>query len=379
MIYAFIDPNVSVLNQLRLFRMLKLPNLLLYVSDSNTLRLFFTMMFEAIPSLLSVFAMALAFIFLTAVIGVQIYTGNSKRCNSDFYPGARNFLTRDPVNFPTGCSGFGFDTSMVNFSHVTYNNKTGAPIYNNASGYSHIITNLHVHATLDNFLSILTSCKSMLRVTFSNEWQGTLFSALDTVDKGFQPKTNFNRSTGGGSFIFFFIVSLVGITIGALFVSVFYYHYVITCILSGRKNLIGSQDAMWALYEEKLILVKPSVLPFSIGSKERNLRFYLNKFYRTYIAKFIIITYCIVPIAFLIGFDNDPYYTDRKIVFGDTIFSIFYVTEYLLRAVSDVRGSIKLGIYIYVYIYICIYIHIYKNISTYVHVFIYIYIYMYVY
>jgi hypothetical protein len=69
MIYAYIDPNVSILNQLRLFRMLKLPNLLLFVSDSNTLRLFFAMMFEAIPSLISVFIMALTLIFLTAVIG----------------------------------------------------------------------------------------------------------------------------------------------------------------------------------------------------------------------------------------------------------------------------------------------------------------------
>lgn len=176
MIYAYIDPNVAVLNQLRLFRMLKLPNLLLYVSDSNTLRLFFTMMFEAIPSLNSVFVMALSTIFFTAVIGVQLYTGNSKRCNSDLFPGARNFFETDPVNFPTGCFGFGYDNTNVNFTFITeYNQTTGAPIYNNASGYSVLITNLHVHATLDNFLSILTGCKSMLRVIFNNEWQVNVY------------------------------------------------------------------------------------------------------------------------------------------------------------------------------------------------------------
>jgi hypothetical protein len=74
MVYAFFS-NVDVLNQLRLFRLLKLPNLLLYVSDSNTLRLFFTMLFESMPSLISVLTMSLAIIFLSAVVGVQLYTG----------------------------------------------------------------------------------------------------------------------------------------------------------------------------------------------------------------------------------------------------------------------------------------------------------------
>jgi hypothetical protein len=255
--------------------------------------------------------------------------------------------------------------------------STGAPIYNSVSGHSHVITNLHVRASLDNFLSILTGCKTMLRVIFSNEWQGSLFSALDAVGVGFQPKTNFNRSTGGGSFIFFFIVSLIGITIGALFVSIFYYHYVLTCILSGRKSLIGSQDAMWALYEEKLILVKPSILPFSAGSSVKNLRWYLNKFYRTNVAKFLIIVYCIVPLAFLIGFSDDSFYTDRRLVYADTIFSIVYVAEYILRSFSDLNTSLKLGtnfcdffmtlsciVNIYIYICIYIYIHIYICIYT---------------
>ena len=99
----------------------------------------------------------------------------------------------------------------------------------------------------------------MFRVMVSNEWQGVLFSALDTVGYEMQPKINYNRAGGGGAFIFFFIFSLLGQAIGALYIGIFYYHYVVACALSGRKALIGTRDAMWAMYEEKLILCKPGI------------------------------------------------------------------------------------------------------------------------
>lgn len=82
--------DLDALNQLRLFRMLKLPNLMLYLTDSNTLRIFFVVLFEAIPSIISVVNLSLAVIFLSAVVGVQLYTGNFSHCSSDLYPAGRN-------------------------------------------------------------------------------------------------------------------------------------------------------------------------------------------------------------------------------------------------------------------------------------------------
>ena len=123
---------------------------------------------------------------------------------------------------------------------------------------------MHWHSQLDNFDSIFLACKAMFRVMVSNEWQGILFSALDNVGYQTQPKINYDRQGGGGAFIFFFIFSLLGQAIGALYVGIFYYHYVVACALSGRKALIGTRDAMWAMYEEKLILCKPGIsLPHS--------------------------------------------------------------------------------------------------------------------
>lgn len=314
MMYAFFT-DVTVLNQLRLFRMLKLPNLMLYLTDSNTLRLFFVMLFEAIPSLGSVLSMTLGITFLAAVVGVQLYTGLFNHCSDNAYPGARYRYAKDPVYYPEGCSG------------VSYPNEVNA-----------VNSGLHWQARLDNFDSIFTSCKSTLRVIMSNEWQGILFSALDTVGLDYQPKTNYSRSKGGGSFIFFFVLSLFGITIGALYVSIFYYHFVITCTLTGRKSMIGRQDAMWALYEEKLILVKPSI-PLAGSSWAA-----LAKFYRRLDVKLIIIMYCVVPIVLMIGFYGNTSYTDEDFMFYDAIFSILYVAEYCFRGCSDITFPKQLSL-----------------------------------
>ena len=213
MVYARYT-NTDELNQLRLFRMLKIPNLMLFLTDSNTLRLFFVVLFEAIPSIISVVNLSLSIVFLSAVVGVQLYTGVFHHCSYPGYPALRNKATTDPIHFPSGCSGngVGYDTNGT------------------------VINNMYWQPRLDNFDSIFTACKSMLRVVMSNEWQGILFSALDVAGLGIQPKTNYHRASGGGSFIFLFILSTLGITLGALYVSVFYYHYAITCILTGRKK-----------------------------------------------------------------------------------------------------------------------------------------------
>jgi Ion transport protein len=318
MMYAYYT-DFAVLNQLRLFRMLKVPSLMLYLTDSNTMRIFFVMIYNALPSLVSVLCMTLGTTFLTAVVGVQLYTGKFNHCSYKDYPGARSRFERDPVNFPTGCSGTGY--TNVNTS-VPFDPVTGY-------GLGSVLTGLHWQARLDNFDSIFTACKSTLRVLMSNEWQGILFSSLDIVGVDFEPSVNYQRSTGGGSFIFYFIISTLGITIGALYVSIFYYHIVITCILSGRKSLIGRQDAMWALYEEKLILVKRS-LPVAKHTWAG-----LAQFYRRFEVKFIIIAYCVIPIVLLIGFYKDERYSDKTLTFYDTIFSILYVAEYIFRGMSD--------------------------------------------
>jgi Ion transport protein len=318
MLYAYYS-KVDVLNQLRLFRMLKLPNLMLFLTDSNTLRLFFTMLFEAIPSLRSVLCMALGTTFLAGVVGVQLYTGTFSHCSYQDYPGARGRYEVDPFNFPTGCLDIGYDNT----------NATPTIVNGVLTGFGTILKDLHWQARLDNFDSIFTACKSCLRVIMSNEWQGILFSALDQVDVDVQPKTNYRRSSGGGSFIFFFILSLIGITIGALYVSIFYYHFLITGTLTGRKSMIGRRDAMWALYEEKLILVKQAI-PVAGSAWVA-----LAKFYRKTSVKLAIVAYCVIPVVLLIGFYGSTQYTDKDFYLYDTIFSIMYVAEYCVRGISD--------------------------------------------
>ena len=204
-------------------------------------------------------------------------------------------------------------------------------VFSSTTGYGlgTVLTNLHWKIKLDNFDSIFTACKSTLRVIMSNEWQGILFTALDVVEVDFQPKTNYHRASGAGSFIFLFILSLFGLTLGALYVSIFYYHYLITCILTGRMSLIGRQDAMWAMYEEKLILVRPSIV--LAGNRWAA----LARFYRRGDVRFLIISFCFIPIILLIGFYHDPAYTDKDFIFYDTIFSCLYVIEYSVRGISD--------------------------------------------
>ena len=91
---------------------------------------------------------------------------------------------------------------------------------------------------------------------------------------------------------------------------------------------------MWALYEEKLILVKPSALPFFGDKEEGSFKDLINDhFYKSYIIRFLIITYCIVPLVFLLGYSGD--YTDKEFIFMDTIFSILYVVEYIFRGMVN--------------------------------------------
>ena len=89
MLVAFYT-DLDVLNQLRLFRMLKLPNLMLYLTDSNKLRIFFIVLVDAIPSIISVVNLSLAVIFLAGVVGVQLYTGAFSSCSSNLFPATRN-------------------------------------------------------------------------------------------------------------------------------------------------------------------------------------------------------------------------------------------------------------------------------------------------
>lgn len=247
----------------------------------------------------------------------------------------RNFdrYESDPGRFPTGCLGIGYDNSNVGTTGVLFNSTTGY-------GVGTILTNLHWQASLDNFDSIFTACKSTLRVVMSNEWQGILYSALDVVDMDFQPKTNYHRASGAGSFVFLFILSLIGITLGALYVSIFYYHYLITCILTGRKNMIGRQDAVWAMYEEKLILVRPSIV--LAGNRWAA----LARFYRRFDVKMLIIFYSFIPIILLIGYYHDPAYSDQDFVFYDSIFNFMYLIEYSIRGMTDLTFEHGLtGIY----------------------------------
>jgi hypothetical protein len=239
------------------------------------------------------------------------------------------------VDFPQGCFGTGYDSRKA-YLHPGL-------VFNNVTGYGDgtVLTGLHWQSGLDNFESIFTACKSMLRVTMANEWEGVLFQALDKVGVNFQPKTNFSRSAGAGSFIFFYIISLLGITFGALYISIFYYHFVITCILSGRKSLIGRQDAMWAMYEEKLILVKPSNRLASGGNKN-SLRNKLIRLYRRNDVRIIIILYVVVPIVLLFGYYGSIEYSDQLFIFYDTIFTIIYLLEYIVRGMSTL--TFKRGI-----------------------------------
>ena len=89
MLIAFYT-DLEVLNQLRLFRMLKLPNLMLYITSSNKLKIFFIVLFEAIPSITSVVNLSLAVIFLAGVVGVQLYTGAFSSCSSNLFPATRS-------------------------------------------------------------------------------------------------------------------------------------------------------------------------------------------------------------------------------------------------------------------------------------------------
>jgi hypothetical protein len=225
MIYGFATGG-TVLDDLRVFRLLKIPPLMMYIDRGDTLRLFFKTLFNALPSLTSVVFVLCACIFFFAVIALHIWTGKFGYCSYSEYPGGRGRYESDDVYYPTGCSGTAYTSA------------------NDTVGFS-----LHWKLRLDDFESIFTSCKSILRVITSNEWQGLMFNAMDAIGEDIQPKKNWDRFIGGMAFTYLFLVSMVGITLSALYVSLFYYHYFITTITGGRKPLFGSQDAMWSVYE----------------------------------------------------------------------------------------------------------------------------------
>jgi hypothetical protein len=218
----------SVLNDLRAFRLLKVPPLIMYLDTGDTLKLFFRTLFDAIPSLMSVIAVLLGMIFFFAVISMKLWGGRFGLCSYKDYPGGRGRYETDPIYFPTGCSGTGYAT--VGNSTVT-------------------LTNLHWKVRLDDFESIFTSCKSILRVLMSNEWQSILYDAMDSVGKNIQPLKNNSRARGGMYFTFLLLISIAGVTVSSVYVAIFYYHYFITSVLSGRKPLFGAQDALWSMYE----------------------------------------------------------------------------------------------------------------------------------
>lgn len=209
-----------IVNQARLFRLLKLPVVMENLFRSQSLKNSLSALHASMGSVLSVLLATSCLAVFFAILGTQLWSMMYGYCNYDKYPKAMGRY-ESSAEFPNGCSGYYIDP------------ETNEEIL------------LHWKVAIDSFDSIFTASRTTLRVITSNEWQGIMYSALNCVGKDINPAPYHNRA----AFLFFVLLAIASNTFLFIAVGVIYYHYYIDTLLNSQKLMFGEDQAFWSAYE----------------------------------------------------------------------------------------------------------------------------------
>ena len=156
------------------------------------------------------------FIFIYAIIGLQIFGGTFGYCSdSNYPPGRHRYTTSD--NYPNGCDSL--DNSL----------KWIQP--------------------LDRFDDIGKSMQSVIRVFMFNQWHPIMFSAMDSSGLDREPQAYYTKA----SIIYFLAIVITSIYINTLVVSVIYYHFKVAYLWRERIVIRTVSEAMWIIYQVMII------------------------------------------------------------------------------------------------------------------------------
>jgi WD40 repeat protein len=296
-------------SNVRIARLLKLPQVLILISRSDSFKLILQSLREAYKSLFLVTCMLLGFIAFFGVVGLQIWLGQFTSCSyADFPPGRNRF--KSDAEFPYGCNG----TAYV-------------PIY--GLNTSELIS-LQWNTELDNFNDIFKACKSVFKIMLFNNWATIMYDAFDITSTDRQPIANHSRA----AFLFFMVVIVFAFMISVLYLAVIYYHFIITLMTSGSGLIVGENAALWSAFQKRLGFVEKQ--KFHISSTHiTGFKKYLNLFFKqSNMYRVVIILYTLGPVVLVSSYRSSTYTEDYfiSVEFG---LACAYLIEYLFRVYAD--------------------------------------------
>jgi hypothetical protein len=220
--------SLGLIHQLRLLRLLKIPDLLPLILRADTLQNMMVAIRKGFVSFLSVIAVAGVFVFCISIVTMQLYSLRFRYCSDRGYPGGAELFGATP-GFPDGCSG----TAVESRTNQTL------PI--------------HVNLHRDHFDGIFAAGRSIFRVVTRNEFAPIIYNSADVTGDNREPE-NFASK---GWLALWIVVVFFSYTVAFLPAAVIYFHFFCVNATRGRKYIIGENEAFWFTYENRLRMVRP--------------------------------------------------------------------------------------------------------------------------
>jgi len=321
MITSILLPEYKLFTQFRVIRLVKFPDIIRSFSQTHSLNMIIAALYSSPRSIGNLIIVGLVIVYFFAVIGLQTWLGMFGYCSYDMYPSGQE-KTEPTATFPEGCSGI-------------YNTK------NIFGAYS--ITKITWKTHIDSFDDIFKSFRSCFKVFINNDWQGILYNAEDVTGVNLEPK-----ETGATtSFFFFMILAYIALTLSVMFLSIFYYHYIMVSLRHGRKLISSESTAMWQRIEERLMnisMMDNNIWGENEPPKSNPLRHALWRLFRGQKYNWLVSVFCISPMLCVLFAFNQTY-ARPQIIYYDICFTIAYLSEYIARVfvLRKLAFSTKLG------------------------------------
>lgn len=292
----------QVVGFIRLLRVCRCLSPVRIVNRIKPLKRVLSAVSESWSAIKNVILIILGMWILFSLIGMQVFGGYFSDCSDPDYPEATEKSGPAP-GFPDGCSGRYLDS---------------------ISGESVKREWRSAYLNFDNFFGAL---KCTITIFSLDGWTRIYFSAVDSYDIGYSPKTNTSTALAA-YFVMLILLSFVTIQmlVGAMYGAFMY----LNCTQGGTR-ISSLKVAFWQIYSTKLRYIEPLSEPARPSAGWR-LTVYMLVRHKVYGQGVIAFTILSITIKFLYWGTIAPFHKAPNWVrLVDFIFAVVYFVEWLAR------------------------------------------------